>query len=149
MRCTGKEQLTCREEKMGCEGCFYFYDKNEIKVGDYVRTKKKGIFKVCSIKKTPYGYYCGTTDNEHIPTFTIGKGGNAEIKNDIVKHSSNIIDLVEVEDYVNGEPVEKIETGLDWGLEITTTTEYITNEEDINSIVTKEQFKSVEFRLED
>jgi len=23
MRCTGKEQLTCREEKMGGEGCFY------------------------------------------------------------------------------------------------------------------------------
>lgn len=51
----------------------------EIKVGEYVRTKKKGIFKVLTITKTAYGYLCGTTDNEHISTFTIGKGGSAEI----------------------------------------------------------------------
>ncbi len=34
MFCTGKEQLTCNSEKLGCEGCYYNDDKNkyEIKV---------------------------------------------------------------------------------------------------------------------
>ena len=44
MFCTGKEQLTCNSEKMGCEGCFYFNDENnkdEIKAGEYVRTIKE------------------------------------------------------------------------------------------------------------
>ena len=66
-----------------------------IEVGEYVRTKKRGIFKVLSINKTAYGHLCGTTDNLNNGTFTIGKGGSSEIKNDIVKHSKNIIDLIE------------------------------------------------------
>ena len=28
MFCTGKKQLTCNSEKLGCEGCFYFNDGN-------------------------------------------------------------------------------------------------------------------------
>lgn len=128
----------------------------EIKVGDYVRTKKKGIFKVLSKKKTAYGYLCGTTDNDNIPTFTVCKGGSAEIKNDIVKHSSNIIDLIEVGDYVNGSEVvaekyknydmnfinvdSKISFGWGYG---------VIPENDIKSIVTKEQFASMEYRLEE
>lgn len=123
--------------------------ENEIKVNEFIRTKKYGIFKVETIRKTPYGHLCGTTDNERVPTFTIGKGGTAEIKNDIVKHSSNLIDLIQCGDYVNGEPVEKIETGLDWGREITTTTEYLTNEEDIETIVTKEQFESISYKVKE
>lgn len=31
MFCTPKEQETCDVEKRGCEGCFYFYDKNNVK----------------------------------------------------------------------------------------------------------------------
>lgn len=128
----------------------------EIKENDYIRTKKKGIFKVLSIKKTAYGYLCGTTDNDNISTFTIGKGGNAEIKNDIVKHSSNIIDLIEVGDYVNGSEVvaekyknydmnfinvdSKISFGWGYG---------VIPENDIKSIVTKEQFALAEYRLEE
>lgn len=29
MFCTDKERMTCRKEKMGCEGCYYFYDYNK------------------------------------------------------------------------------------------------------------------------
>jgi hypothetical protein len=29
MKCTGKEQDTCRVEKMGCDGCYY--DESKIK----------------------------------------------------------------------------------------------------------------------
>lgn len=53
--------------------------KDKIEVGEYIRTKTGSIFKVTEITKTSYGC-CGITDNEHISTFTIGKGGNAEIK---------------------------------------------------------------------
>ena len=128
----------------------------EIKENEYIRTKKKGIFKVLSIKKTAYGYLCGTTDNDNILTFTVGKGGNAEIKNDIVKHNSNIIDLIEVGDYVNGSEVvaekyknydmnfinvdSKISFGWGYG---------VIPENDIKSILTKEQFASMEYRLEE
>lgn len=70
-----------------------------------------------------------------------------KIKKHIVKHSPNIIDLIEAGDYVNGEPVEEIVIATD-EFEITTTTEYLTNVEDIKSIVTKEQFASMEYRLE-
>ena len=29
MKCTGKEWLTCQVEKMGCEGCYYYEEKEE------------------------------------------------------------------------------------------------------------------------
>ena len=126
----------------------------EISINEYVRTKKKGIFKVLSIRKTPYGYYCGTVDNDNIRTFTIGKGGNAEIKNDIVKHSKNIIDLIEVGDYVNGKKVIEVDDCKGAMREV-----YVEGQnpekdcglyfEQIETIVTKEQFKSIEYRMED
>ena len=125
-----------------------------IEVGEYIRTKKKGIFKVLSIRKTPYGYYCGTVDNDNIRTFTIGKGGNAEIKKDIVKHSKNIIDLIEVGDFVNGNKVHSV----DYSTSTQTGEKYLVidkiyisvkffYERDIKSIVTKEQFSNMEYRL--
>ena len=64
----------------------------------------------------------------------------------IVKHSKDTIDLIEVGDYVNGEPVEEV-ICTDDEFEITTTTEYLTNLEDIKSIVTKEQFKQVQYKV--
>ena len=65
------------------------------------------------------------------------------------KVSENLIDLIQCGDYVNGEPVEKVETGLDWGREVTTTTEYLTNEEDIETVVTKEQFESITYKVKE
>ena len=48
---------------------------------------------------------------------------------------------------MNGEPVEEIVIATD-EFEITTTTEYLTNVEDIKSIVTKEMFLNAEYRVE-
>lgn len=31
MKCTGKEWGTCRVEKLGCDGCFYYYHDIEEK----------------------------------------------------------------------------------------------------------------------
>ena len=73
---------------------------------------------------------------------------------DILKASHNIIDLIEVGDYVNGEKVDYIDD-CDGAMR-----EYYYDYEDasidvghyfeeIKSIVTKEQFSSIEYRLGD
>ena len=64
-----------------------------------------------------------------------------DIENDIVKHSKNIIDLIEVGDFVNKEPVEKIEKDEFDLIGITTTVEFLYNPEDIKTILTHEQYE--------
>lgn len=69
----------------------------------------------------------------------------------ILKASHNIIDLIEVGDYVNGELVIRLfqPTFLSMGelsYVITTNNKY--EEQDIKTIVTKEMFSSVEYRVE-
>ena len=146
MFCTGKEQLTCNSEKMGCEGCYFNDDKNkdEIKIGDYIRNKDGYIDKVERIvydelEKKNY-YACEKS--------VMASG----FKEDIVKHSSNIIDLIEVGDYVNGEIVIDIgENGLYLGYADDDENYSIISidKSEIKSLVTKEQFQSVEFKVED
>lgn len=65
----------------------------------------------------------------------------------IKSHSKNIIDLIEVGDYVNGEPVEKINIFPDEFIEIMTTTERLTNSEYIKSILTKEQYEQNSYKI--
>ena len=111
-----------------------------MKVGDYVRTKDGRIEK-----------YSGTNDSE-IENFTL---------NEIIKSSPNIIDLIEVGDYVNGKRVEWIGFKMyqDNGKECKGigdkiilfnefTKDYI-GKKDIKSIVTKEQFKKMEYKLDE
>ena len=73
----------------------------DIEVGDYVRTNDGLIFKIFTKTKTTYGF-CGLTDssNKKYSTYTYGKGNciDNNIKGKIVKHSKNIIDLIEVGD---------------------------------------------------
>ena len=63
-------------------------------------------------------------------------------ENNITKHSFNLIDLIEVGDYVNGELVasvseESVEIGEGWHVKA----------KDIKSIVTHQQFKQVEYEV--
>lgn len=114
----------------------------EIKVGEYIRDKDGIIIKVQ-----------GKMGNEYIIKPFKGKMyilTEKQLVKDIVKHSFNIIDLIEVGDYVNGCRVIKIVTS-----EIKEHCSYIKcindnvfKESEIKSIVTKEQFKSVEYNLE-
>ena len=62
-----------------------------IEVGEYVRTKKGKIDKV-------------TNDNCYMPQYIECKK-SLLYKEDIIKHSKNIIDLIEVGDYVNGHKI--------------------------------------------
>lgn len=71
---------------------------------------------------------------------------------DIVKHSKNIIDLIEIGDYVNGYSIDNIingvlvhrANGIDRSGYLIPIIQY---ENDIKSIVTKEQFASLEYRI--
>lgn len=108
----------------------------DIKVGDYIRTKYGIITQIETIKDSV------VWTNEFIDIHHRYNEGIIE-KRDIIKHSPNIIDLIEVGDYVNGFYVinkpfnQRIHTEFDDFFE-----------EDIKSIVTKEMFSSVEYRVE-
>ena len=103
---------------------------DEIKVGEYIRTKSGTIIKVTKTKIVGKYYYLDIQENRKI-----------------VKHSSNIIDLIEPGDYVNGKYVQEVKQYKD-GKSILAFIGIIDNE-DIKSIVTKEQFKSVEYKVGD
>ena len=72
-------------------------------------------------------------------------------KTQIIKVSHNIIDLIEAGDYVNGEKVAYINDKREL-LFCTMMKEHNSNwinEEDIKSIVTKEQFSQMEYKVGD
>lgn len=106
-----------------------------MKVGDYVRTKY-GI--------TQFKEY-ETTNGSKILCMPVKDGSQGIFANveDVIKSSPNIIDLIEVGDYVNGLKVAKVEdnviimVGLLMRL----------GEEDIKSIVTKEQFEAIKYEI--
>lgn len=119
-----------------------------MKIGEYARTKDGYISKItdnfCTLMKI------ATNKGKHIYDYI-----------DIRKSSPNIIDLIEVGDYVNGSKVIKTNCKLEYidddsdtgvneiydGLE--TEKNFIYFEYEIETIVTKEQFKGVEYRMGD
>lgn len=97
----------------------------KLEVGMYVRTKKGKIYKF-------------DTNN------SMAKNG---AKKYMVNCSYNLIDLIEVGDYVNGYRVTQVTNRyveICYGRD---SCDFI-NEEDIKSIVTKEQFESIKYSLE-
>ena len=99
----------------------------KLEAGMYIRTKKGKIYKF-------------DTNN------SMAKNG---AKKYMVNCSYNIIDLIEVGDYVNGFYVEDVKETF---VNVATGSNYVQspsiNEEDIKSIVTKEQFESMKYNLE-
>lgn len=105
----------------------------EIRIGDYCKDIYGRIGKIKSYSNGTY--------------FTGKFGANS---GEIVIHSPNIIDLIQEGDYVNGEKVlcfKNENCDDDIGTEYSDDfgEYYGYNEEDIKTIVTKEQFKSVEY----
>ena len=113
-------------------------------VGDYVRTKDGRISKIEDIvdgfvwfDNFIYYTYSGGMDILNIE----------KIDEYIIKSSSNIIDLIEVGDYVNGQQVNYVNKKHK---EVYAGTEDITvYEKNIKSIVTKEQFSQMEYKAGD
>lgn len=125
----------------------------KLKEGMYVRTKDGAIAKAEQI-----------IDNEiHFdikPIFSDGEclGYRWFYVKDVIKASNNIIDLIEVGDHVNGSKVvyfmideeKSIKEGIEEKIGVVVegnweTTKYLIK--DIKTILTKEQFSSMEYKI--
>lgn len=115
-----------------------------MKAGDYVRTDDGCICKVLQYTEISDTDFYVNTDSPY----------NVIYKSWIVKSSPNIIDLIEVGDYVNGIKVDF--TNIDNKLTYEDTCigfydgdgDITLFANDIKSIVTKEKFANAEYRVE-
>ena len=105
----------------------------KIKVGDYVRTKDGEITRIVDT-------------NMFDKTIYKDIQGAKYYLEDIVKHSPNIIDLIEVGDYVNGKLIHKVDIGKNYAYIYYGNCKTFTGYQ-IKSIVTKEQFKIVSYEV--
>lgn len=116
----------------------------KLEVGMYVRTKDGIIDKVIID-------YKGKCNSPNCNCKHVSCQYNYYDEVDIINASHNIIDLIEVGDYVNGHKVLNVEQ---YQIEVESSAiENETWEEiefcEIKSILTKEQFESMEYRLGD
>lgn len=123
--------------------------ENEIKVNEFIRTKDGVIDKVIID-------YKGKCNNPNCNRKHISCEKNYYNEDEIVEHSPNLIDLIEVGDYVNGSKVlDVMENMKTREVHLEMTVNY-TNEElgdctiynkDIKTIVTKEQFEPISYKV--
>lgn len=104
-----------------------------IEVNDYVRTKDGTIGKVIKVLSN---------------RVFLNSLGYAVLIKDIVKHSKQLIDLVEVGDYVNGKLIHKIDKGTNYCYLYYGNCKTFVNYQ-IKSIVTHEQMASIEYKVEE
>ena len=106
-----------------------------MKAGDYVRTDTGQIGKIT--------YFEGDMVRIDCDKFITYQSNH----NEITKISPNIVDLIEVGDYVNGSKVTFVKDKGVYTEDATTYGESFWDLENIKSIVTKEQFSQMEYKL--
>ena len=111
----------------------------KLEVGMYVRTKNGFIDKVT----IDYKGYCNNPDCncKHVSC-----EHNYYDEENIIKSSENIIDLIEVGDYVNGYKVTYVYPNL---IKVDSADIWEIHTQDIKSIVTKEQFESMKYEVKE
>ena len=126
----------------------------EIKEGDYIRTIKGNICKVLRVREkhrfmTSSGHPSVTPERYFVDNnkqYSISKPY-------VKKHSKNIIDLIEVGDYVNGkEVIMDLQKSKEWYKskdDFITCKDYTFEEDEIKKVVTKEQFENIEYKVEE
>lgn len=122
-------------------------DFTNIKKGEYVRMKNGNIGKVL--------YVHHFKDNTVIYGMRWGNDKDYSIspKAAIAKYSKNIIDLIEIGDFVNGMPINYIETNNEENEKIVWFDAYDMadaisfREEDIKTVLTKELFEKNVFKI--
>ena len=118
-----------------------------IEIGEYVRTKQGDISKVRYIdEENIFLEDCVWSKNDLYEKTDVLYFDDEEI----AKHSKNIIDLIEVGDYVNRHlvvDVDNINKGAMREIYCEDDEEFGLWNENINTIVTKEQFSNMEYRL--
>ena len=108
----------------------------KLEVGMYVKTKKGYIYKLSRYEEDN-NRWISSEENDWYPVY----------ESLVTKANHNIMDLIEVGDYVNGDRVTQVTSRyveVCYGRDIC---DFI-NEEDIKTIVTKEQFESMKYSLE-
>ena len=111
--------------------------KDILQVGEYCRTSDGRIFKVSEVVKFGGINYIPKDENKTL------------IVSAINKHSKNIIDLIEVGDVIIGyTDVSKYEVIGKNGEYIETLEDRYVTINDIKSIVTKEQFENISYKVE-
>ena len=105
---------------------------NKIEVNEYVRTRAGHIYKITNIDENRLIYWnkiqCGWSEQQ--------------LEDIIVKHSKQLIDLIEVGDFVNGMEILHIDDNklyVEWSIEFEEFTGFLENK-DIKTILTKEQY---------
>lgn len=127
----GIQMIDLIEEKINLKNI-----EDEIKLGEYARFRNGKIDKVTHIEEDTNKMW-----------FENISGRKTMIS--IVKHSFNIIDLIKVGDYVNGYKVNNIENGKIIIGDTTQVIEQIVENDEIETIVTKEQFENMEYKVEE
>lgn len=117
--------------------------EDKIEIGEYVRTKAGNVDKIKSIK-----------ENEILFENSIIKYTQKNIENMVVKHSKNIIDLIEEGDYVNGYKILRIEEMQNSDRKLFVVFKFnetehceIWRDNEIKTIVTKEMMTSIEYKV--
>ena len=115
----------------------------ELKEGMHVRTKRGYIYKL-SYYEGDNNRWISFEENDWYPVY----------ESSVTKASHNIIDLIEVGDYVNGEKITRVIPQDICGYEVLDYQHIFVNDreifkEDIKSIVTKEMFANAEYKVGD
>lgn len=121
----------------------------EICVNDYIRTNKGYIWKIDKIDKCKI---CGQKEYIHKEIIGDLHFEHTYHKKDIIKHSKNIIDLIEVGDYVNGSKVIEVDNYKGAMREV-----YLEGQnpekdcgiyfEQLETILTKEQYEQNSYKI--
>lgn len=121
-----------------------------LKLNEYVRTKNGIIAKVIGVQSGGIEKYFFDKEVHNLFNYLNG----LVVENVVIKHSFNIIDLIEEGDYVNGNLVLEIgltylPTSIKKHFKVVEQHGYldVLKEHEINSILTKEQFKAMEYEV--
>ena len=113
----------------------------EIEIGEYVRTDTGIIDKIINIQKFENGEVWLLGNNIYI------------LFDNTIKYSKRILDLIEEDDYVNygivSEVIKDKNNKTKYIIVTCKTYEEQCFEEQIERIVTKEQFKNIEYKVEE
>lgn len=112
----------------------------KLEVGMYVRYQYENVIYIGKIN-----FISETMGFEEKLMFSVDNCIEEIYKENVIKACYNIIDILEVGDYVNGKEVtDKFDYLLSFG-----NNDYYLNKEDIKSIVTKEQFEQISYKVGD
>ena len=115
----------------------------ELRVNDYVRYKYENYIYIGKIK------FISEVMSGLDETLQLDIDNCMEeiLKEDIIKSSPNIIDLIEVGDYVNGSYVEGFIKENKFQNKLIITEAGMIDNNDVKTIATREQFKNIEYEV--